>query len=518
MTAGAGQPSRLNEGTSRGALAALLSAVGLAFVMYRPDRELPFHHLDFSEFLPILQSSASFWERTWKLLEFYGQFGRTNVLPYALLSAKWEWFEWWSPGWQFSRYVLMLGIMVLSYQLLRRLGASVAGATAGSSVFLIAPSATLGWVQLTMAEPLGTLLLLALCLAVLPARRLRADRWRWLVAGLLTAGILFTKEMLAPTLLLPLGLAMVTDEHGQLARPAFTRHARRFFVLLVVVGVLCLVPIVSVMLAVPSDGYYVRYGESFWPVRQIVSTWLGSFLPLDSAHGLPGRAMQIARPLMLLWLATGCWLFLRRDSERRNYIWLLVLAVLFPLVGALVYAPWPTYLQFYAIPYLIGAAIVVAFALTGFERALPRIVTAGAYAWWGALLLVGGINAHRFAAYTAASQIATHRLVTRVAGMTAIDSVLVATPHKAIRKWEGAASTLTRYASAVNADWPPAQDIACSEAVASPGSVVVYGEGLCSRSAGTESIVEHFTRLSLRRGRLVIDSVRIDVGHAASVQ
>ena len=518
MTVSAGKPSRLNEGGSRGALAALLSAVGLAFVLYRPDRELPFHHLDFSEFLPILQSSASFWERTWKLLEFYGQFGRANVLPYALVSAKWEWFDWWSPGWQLSRYVVMLGIMVLSYQLLRRLGASVAGAAAGSSVFLIAPSATLGWVQLTIGEPLGTLLLLTLCLTILPARRLRSDRWRWLVAGLLTAGILFTKEMLAPTLLLPLGLALVTDEDGRLARPARTPHAKRLLVLFVVVGALCLVPIVSVMLAVPSDGYYVRYGQSFWPLRQVVATWLAVFLPVDPAYGLPGSALQIARLVLLAWMAVGCWLFVRRGSGRSKHIWLLVLAALFPLVGALVYAPWPAYLQFYAIPYLIGAAIVVAFALTGFERASPRVVIACAYACWGAFLLPGSINAHWYAAYSAASQIATHRLVTRVAGMTAIDSVLVATPRRAIRKWEGAANTLTRYASAVNADWPPAQDIACSEAVPSPGTLVVYGEGLCARPAGTEPIVEQFKRLSLRRGRLVVDSVRIDVGHAASAQ
>jgi hypothetical protein len=50
---------------------ALVLAVVVAFIIYRPDRDLPFDNLDFSEFLPILQSSESFWERTRELTRHY---------------------------------------------------------------------------------------------------------------------------------------------------------------------------------------------------------------------------------------------------------------------------------------------------------------------------------------------------------------------------------------------------------------------------------------------------------------
>ena len=73
-------------------------------------------------------------------------------------------------------------------------------------MFLAAPAAAVGWIRLTMGEPLGTLMLLALCLTIVPARRLPGNHWRWVGVGLLTAGILLTKEMLAAALLLPLGL------------------------------------------------------------------------------------------------------------------------------------------------------------------------------------------------------------------------------------------------------------------------------------------------------------------------
>ena len=182
------------------------------------------------------------------------------------------------------------------------------------------------------------------------------------------------------------------------------------------------------------------------------------------------------------------------------------------------YAPWPAYLQFYAIPYLIGTSLLVAFALTGFERASMRMVTAGAYGWWGALLLVGGINTHRQARYTAAYQLMTHRLVTRVASLPGIDSVLVATPRVAEREWEGAASTLRRYAVAVNADWPPARDVGCSKASVLARSVVIYREGTCPRPAVTESIVERFSRFSLRQLGFVDDSVRVDIEHVVPVR
>jgi hypothetical protein len=142
-------------------------------------------------------------------------------------------------------------------------------------------------------------------------------------------------------------------------------------------------------------------------------------------------------------------------------------------------------------------------------------VLVAALGWWGVLLLVGGVDAHRQAGAAAASQRAMYRLVTHIHEMAPVDSVLVATDVKAPQRWQGAAGTLRRYALAVNVPWPPTRDIPCSKegrsGAATSRIVVVYRQDLCSRPVSSEPIVQRFRRLSLRRLRLVDDSVRIDI-------
>lgn len=499
--------------SAAGAVTLVLALVG-AFVMYRPDRELPFDNLDFSEFLPILQSSDSFWERIPALMDYYARHGRANLLPYVLLSAKWEVFGWWSPGWQWSRYVVMVGVVVLAFLVLRRLGATILGSAAGASVFLVAPAAVRAWIRLTAAEPLGTFLLLALCLTILPARRLRGSRTRWVAVALLAIGVMLTKEMLAASLALPLGLLLLTDEDGRVRAPAMTRQVRQLVVLFSVIGVLCLGPILGIALAAPARGYSSLYGDAARPVSQAMSTWWRTFVPFDPAYGFPAGAMNVALVLVVGLIVCGWWLHLR-TPEGRAHGWLLAFAMVLPLVGAIAYAPWPAYQEFYAMPFLFGTSVLVAFALAGFQRRSARPVLVAALGWWGVLLLVGGVDAHRQAGVAAASQRAMYRLVTHIHEMAPVDSVLVATDVKAPQRWQGAAGTLRRYALAVNVPWPPTRDIPCSKegrpGAATSRIVVVYRQDLCSRPVSSEPIVQRFRRLSLRRLRLVDDSVRIDI-------
>jgi hypothetical protein len=355
----------------------------------------------------------------------------------------------------------MVGILVLAFHLLRRLGATTLGAIAGSSIFLVAPSAARGWIRLTMGEPLGTLLLLALCLTIVPARRLRGNHWRWVVAGVLTAGILLTKEMLAATLLLPFGLLLLTDENGRVSAPAMSRQAAQLLILFSAVGLLCLGPMLIVALSAPTSGYASMYGDATRPFRLSLAAWLSTLVPVDLIHGLPGRALKVAVALFVALVAVGWWLQILTVRPAKYHFWLLGLAVLFPLVGALIYAPWPSYQEFYALPFLAGTSILVAFALTAFERRSVPSAQIAAYGWWGVLLLVAGVGAHWQAGSAAAGQLANYRLVTRVSSMPGIDTVLVATPYRAPQKWQGAAGTLRRYAAALGVPWPSTRDTPC---------------------------------------------------------
>jgi hypothetical protein len=403
----------------------------------------------------------------------------------------------------------MVGVLVLLYRLLRRLGASTLGAIAGSSIFLVAPAATRGWVQLTMAEPLGTLLLLALCLTIIPPGPSRKNRWRWPAAALLVAGIILSKEMLAATLSLPLGLALITDQEGRLRGPALRRHAKQTLALFVGVGVVCGGALAVVMLAVPRDGYYLTYGQSLRPVTDTALIWLATFSPVDPVRGLPRPALTAALALLALLVVTGCCLMLRTTRPNSSCRWLIALAVAFPLIGALAYAPWPAYLAFYAIPYLIGASILIALAMTGLQRASHWSAPATAYAYWGALLLVGAAGSHWEANSTAALQRLNFRLVTRIAADSATNSVLFATRNVDSLAWRGPAGTMKRYATAMQVTWPPAHDVPCPTRPPVAGQVVIYRDGLCPDPEIAVPIVEHYSRMSLRRLGFVADSVRI---------
>jgi hypothetical protein len=486
-------------------------AVAVAYLIYRPDRELPFHHLDFSEFLPVLQSSSSFLDGFSRLAEFYGRFGRANVIPYALLSAKWELFGWWSPGWQWSRFAVMVAILVLLFRLLRRLGASAPAAAAGCSLFLVAPPATRGWIQLTMAEPLGTLLLLALCLTVIPSEETPLSRARWAAAGLLILGVLLTKEMLVATFVLPLGLSLLTDEAGRLSTPALRRHVKQLVVLLVGVGVVAGAVLVRAILAAPSGAYYSAYGQFRRPTLETMAIWLATISPIDPAGDLPGAAKVAALCLFVVLVGGGGLLYVRRAPQAAANRWLLAVAAGFPLVGALAYMPWPTYVPFYAIPYLIGASILVALALTGIERSASRAVLAVAHASWGMLLVLAATQAQWEAESTAALQRLNYRLVTRIGADQSIDSVFFATGRIDSQRWRGPARTLGRYAAAVQVRWPPVRDVLCNDRGRAPGSVVIYRDGLCPSPADVEAVVERYQRFSLRRLTMVPESIWVDL-------
>src|SRR5512145_2741937 len=115
---------------------ALFGAAALvAFLLYRPDTAAPFEIVDFSETLPILTEGQGFTDRFQGLVSYYLQHGRAAFGLSAGLAARWSLFEWWTPGWQWARFLVCLAVVVLTWRLLRLLGASRAGAAAGAGLF-----------------------------------------------------------------------------------------------------------------------------------------------------------------------------------------------------------------------------------------------------------------------------------------------------------------------------------------------------------------------------------------------
>jgi len=189
-----------------------------------------------------------------------------------------------------------------------------------------------------------------------------------------------------------------------------------------------------------------------------------------------------------------------------------VIAVGFPLLGVLAYVPWPAYQPFYAIPFLVGTSILIAFAWDGLSSRRSPIGVAGR-ASLAVLLLAALFDANTQANRAVAVQTVHRRLVTRLHTL-AVDTVLVASDRRVTQEWQGLGRTLDRYARSVGDTIPSAIDAPCTGIETRPATkpqAIVFYNSLCPRSGTRDPIVEYYPRVDLGRLRVARDSVRVDV-------
>jgi hypothetical protein len=488
-------------------------AAALTFLVYRPDRTLPFDFVDFSEFLPLLRRGGSFAEVMASLLDYYaGDQGRLNIVGYAGIALKWTLWEDSSPPWQFMRFATMWLVILLAYKLLRRLDASRLASAAGASIFLFAPPAVEGWTRLTMAEPLGTVLLLLACLMGLKRRPGPSEGVLATGFAITCATLVLLKEMMAATLLLP--VALVALHARQTPAPWPLSRLRNLTAAVLVAVVVTGVPVAVVAIVAPAQAYAADFGATIRPLGNALAQWGFAFAPFGLATSFPPPLVGSALGAFLALLVAGWLLRLRptdRDSSRSGR--LLALALLFPLVGTVIYLPWPAYQRFYAIPYLIGGAILAALALTSLERR-GRMVARSAYAVWVLFLAFAGADAAAQAGRMAVRQQINRAVVARVsANRQLADTVLLATEQRAPQAWQEIGPTLQRYGNALGDSMPILINTPCEESyrrAAAGTAAVVFYSSLCPGVTTADPVVMRYRRLKLPALRPVPDSIRVD--------
>jgi hypothetical protein len=417
----------------------------------------------------------------------------------------------------------MVTIAFLTFVLLRRLGASRIGGVIGSSVFFTAPSAAAGWFHLTMAEPVGA--------GVAIAMAVRATRYQASVSYLressfLAIGsilLLMTKELLAPLLLLPVGVALLVQSDGRIGSP---RVSRRNAALLIAVGAACfvaLVPIAWTYFRAESSAYAALYGQGLQSPLTVLAIWLTVLVPFE-LFPAPVNAAWAASLVSLIGLLSLGWRLHLVNGNEVGGRWLLGLGLGVPLLGVIAYAPLVWYAVFYSLPYLVGPAILLAMAVTGVEAHLP----AGkwlAVCSWLAMCVYGASTAQANAAYRDAVQKRDDAIVSFVADSAEADSVLFATDRPPPAEWQehsspedaprGLGATYNRYARATHRAWAPTRDGGCDQVsvvqAASHRVTIVNLESSCELGAGTRRIIVHFNRLDWRSFRVVEDSVHADI-------
>ncbi len=441
--------------------------VALALLIYRPDRLRPFHILDFSEFIPILLKGNGFVDGTRSVVEYYASQGRFNAIPYVLLAIKWDVFSWWTPGWQIARAVMMVALFALTYLLLRRLGASRLGGLIGGSVYLWSPSAGDGWVRMTIAEPLGAAMMLAL--AIRAVRYQAAEHWPREVVfmALGTIGLLWTKELMAPLLILPVGLALVAQSDGSFAWPRLTRRNIALVAAVAAAAVLALLPIAILYLRAEEAAYASMYGRGMQSLAGIIAIWITMLVPFELIIVPANFVWALAVAGFALLLPLG-WRAGFRDAKNSGRArWLLALALIVPLAGVLAYLPNPWYANFYTLPYLIGAALLTGMAATWLQAAMPSGATIATAAWL-AILAHSATTSANYAARTDAVQRRDEWVIAFVADSADADSVQFATMRPPPYDWLGFGAAMTRISTAKGHPWPPTRNVSCDDARMAP--------------------------------------------------
>lgn len=505
---------RLSDDSRARTLLIAVGLVAMAFLVYRPDRLRPFHILDFSEFIPILVRGDGLVDGSRGLLEYYASQGRFNAIPYVLLALKWELFSWWTPGWQIARAGMMVTLFLMTYVLLRRLGASRLGALVGGSVFFWAPSAADGWVRMTIAEPLGAAIAIALALRALRFQRL--ERWGREVAIMALGAVclLWTKELLAPLLLLPVGLALTVQPDGSFALPAWTRRNVVLLIVVALASLIAIIPIAMLYFGAEDAAYASMYGSGMQSLSGLLAIWVTALVPFELVVVPANLLWALALGGFVLLIATGWRAGIRGASTSSRARWLLAFALLVPLVSVLAYLPNPWYARFYSLSSLVGAALLLGMSATWLQDSLVagRKVVLAAWAAIGAFALT---SAGDLAARTDAVQRRDDWVVAFVADSIDADSVQFATTRRPPYDWLGFGAAMTRISAAKDHPWPPTRNVSCDEAryelISKRGLLTVNFESSCKFEAPLKVISQKFRRFDARRYRFVEDSAHADL-------
>ena len=495
---------------------AAAASVAIALALYLPWEHRPWDILDFSEFLPLLKHSAGLAARLGALVHYYAvEHGRLNLIAYLALAAKWTFLGDDPVRWQWARFVEMAAIVAAAYALARRLGAGRFGAWAGAMLFVGGHTAVEGWVRQTMGEPLGLAFVLGAAL-IADQRRRRESWWQAPMIALLVAGAILSKEMLIVAVPLVLVVALARDEAGRFSfrRPGAGDYRLLGWIAGTTIPVLAAVAWAAH--AASASGFSASYGTTgLSPARAIGIVQLG-LLPAGLQTGL----RTFLYPANLAWIALvviGVVVGWREPARRAHLRVLIALAAGLPIIGALVYLPWPYFSLFYGLPWLIGPALLVAESVTILlaDRGLRPLAVVGA------LVLVGftTATAGRTARAMAVRQQVNGALVGSLPDYGAAQVIVVAEPDVAQQAWQGTGPTLARYGAATGLapHLPPVVDASCQDAaaaIATPGrrALLVSYSDRCGRLArASRRILGTYRYLDWFRPGLDTDSLEVDL-------
>lgn len=441
--------------------------------LYTPWSARPYDVVDFFDFLPPLRASTSFGDAFSRLTALYADQGRLNVVGYALISIKWSLFGEEMLGWQLVRFAEMCLACLLLYRVLCALRASRTGAFVATGLFVASPSAATNWLRLTAGEAAGSLLILVLMLLLLRSTDRTATLPTLVLLAVTTLAIGLVKELLLSAVIVPaIVLRQLTEARSDRGLRSVLRSTRLWAV--ASGGIIASVPVLYVALRAPGGSYAGRYGFEAVDAATTLMPLVVTLVPFAADDGFTGPAMAAAAILFLLVLVIGWGVLLSPGNRTGERALLFGLGIGLPLSGALIYAPWPAYALMYALPFQIGTAVLLAFAITAVHRS-----RATAWALSVALLLPLAVMvsyAQNYSRFIDRSLRMTRDLAAHIGSLPPDRPIrLEICPELRPARWAGYGSILVRYAESLGRTAPPihAGDCSIPLTAASPARIAL---------------------------------------------
>ena len=489
-------------------LAPVIILLVVAGLLYRPWVIRPMDYVDFPENVLVMLANDDFVDRFEALTRVYLDHGRWSPVTLASVAAQWTWFEWWTPGWQVVRFLVMSTSIVLAHALVRRLGLTTTGGLASAALLVVSPVAVPAWLRLSTAEPLGVLfLLLASHLAL--RRRTTFTSWAFATALL---GVMWTKEVMTSAFVFPVLLVCLVRESGSLGAPRWTRERWKWLAPAAFVFVIGSIPILWIWMSAPSGAFASQYARGSVSALEIAGATIATWLPFAPIPGEWTLALPIALVAFLGLILLGWHEALQENALRAHRRVLLALAVGVPVIGALFYAPWPFYLLVYALPFMPAGSLLLGQGSSSFTGtgALARLTATACLA---IVLTLGLVQAANEASRTHALQQAFAASVHRVGELQGVDTVLVGVALEQFDSRGNFGPRFRTYARMLGLEWPGVRDVPCDALPTNGNNVVVLRLNLmCALPSNSRpSVVAHYTRFAWPNPRPRRDSVAVSL-------
>ena len=449
---------------------AALTVVLVIAVVLTPWRATALEIRDFSEFLPLLESSPDIGEQWRGLTTYYRSQGRANALTNAVILTFWRLGGESPVAWQ----TLQLGLLIVAalglLYFLVRCGVHLFAASALVIATLLAVGPAEAALRLTM-ELLVAALLVAAMWGGLAAGR-TAGLPRMLSIVVLSAVLVLSKE--AMFVLVPLVLAAVIAGGAE-------AHWKKITVVAVAVVTLCLVTRAAVASAQAPAEAYTRG-------LRIANVNLNSILAAALGLIAPGRWPWAHDPLAVPWIH-GFWSavlalgFLL--AWNRGFRALIAGLVISLCCGVALYAAWGRFELFYAAPFTVAMVSVAGVGLGSSSDVRGRRgIPLGAIVWL--LALHSAANAWRLKEVTFARRSVEFEVVQQVSRLEPLRVVFFPTHAVPAQPWQSDAATMRRFIRAAwpERDPPDLRTVRCDELSGSivaerPVAAVIYRSGDC---------------------------------------